>query len=63
VTLWVYDPNKPDQNDVTLRFSTQTWAEAIQIAHNVDNQDETNTPRPIYCLFRTNYQFRNPTSP
>jgi hypothetical protein len=63
VTLWVYDPNQPNNDNVTIRFSTRAWDVPIDIKHNVAVTDrETGQRRPIYGLFRTNYSARSPMS-
>src|SRR5689334_9274155 len=54
VTLWVYDPNQPDNDNVTIAFSTLAWDRPLNVVHNVSVNDEHGNRRPIYCLFRTN---------
>jgi len=54
VTVWLYDPNTLS-DDVTMQFSVRTTAEPIDVTHNVDSRS-----KPIYCFFRTNYQFCKP---
>jgi hypothetical protein len=61
VTLWIYDPNQPDDDNVTIAFSTLDWSVPIQITHNVD-VTENGQKLPIYCLFRTNYKAKVPTA-
>ncbi|WP_057176780.1 hypothetical protein [Paraburkholderia caribensis] len=62
VTLWVYDPNQPDNDNVTIAFSTLAWDRPINITHNVSVWDEDQVRRPIYCLFRSNYSPINPAA-
>lgn len=60
VTMWVYDPNQPLNDGVTIRFSTRAWDVPLQVTHNVDVKEDSGAQRPIYCLFRTNYQAKQP---
>jgi hypothetical protein len=57
VTIWLYDPNteQADSDTVKMSFNVRTTAERINVAHNVDGGKG-----PIYCFFRTNYQFSKP---
>ena len=59
VTLFIYDPNQHDNNGVTISFNTQDWSNPINIVHNVDVH-ENGVQLPIYCLFRTHYDFHEP---
>ena len=59
VTLWVYDPNLPGRDDITLQFNTQDWSKPLQITHNVDVKKD-GEKLPIYCFFRTHYTFHEP---
>lgn len=59
VTLFIYDPNQHDNNGVTISFNTQDWSKPINIVHNVDVH-ENGVQLPIYCLFRTHYDFHQP---
>ncbi len=63
VTLWVYDPNQHDNENVTISFSTLAWDRPLEIKHNVAVTDGDGNRRPIYCFFRTNYTARNPIGP
>ena len=60
VTIWVYDPNQPLNDNVTIQFSTRAWDVPLRVTHNVAITDDNGGRRPIYCLFRTNYQTRQP---
>jgi hypothetical protein len=60
VTVWLYDPNTLLSDDVKMQFNVRTTAERIDVTYNVDAKDESGTRRPIYCFFRTNYQFSKP---
>jgi hypothetical protein len=59
VTLWIYDPNQPNDDNVTIQFNEQDWSKPINIVHNVDVK-ENGQKLPIYCLFRTHYSFHQP---
>jgi hypothetical protein len=54
IDLWVYDPNKPDKDDVKISFNITSTADPIVVTHNVEDNKA-----PIYCFFRTNYSVRN----
>jgi hypothetical protein len=59
VTMYIYDPNQNGVDGVTIRFNTQDWSVPINIVHNVD-VTENKVRLPIYCLFRTLYNFHQP---
>ena len=60
VTIWVYDPNQPAIDAVTINFSTRAWDVPLDVKHNVDAFDEDHGRRPIYCLVRSNYEIKQP---
>jgi hypothetical protein len=61
VTIWVYDPNQHDNDNVTIQFSTRAWDVPLNVVHNVAvHDDDGHSLRPIYCFFRTNYQQKDP---
>lgn len=54
VEIYLYDPNSPDRDDIKLSFSAFSTAERIDVTHNVSAKG------PIYCFFRTNYEYKRP---
>ncbi|WBM79373.1 hypothetical protein KIV56_13325 [Cryobacterium breve] len=53
-TIWVYDPNSPNNDEVTIRFDLSDAGVHIDVGHNV------NASRPIYALFATPYSPQQP---
>jgi hypothetical protein len=53
VTLRVYDPNFPNDDEVTLRFDTADPRAAI-------TPDWSRPPDSVFCFFRAPYQRRDP---
>ena len=53
-TIWVYDPNSPEADDVTLSFDLSNASEPIHVQHNV------NSDGPVYAFFATNYSPAHP---
>jgi hypothetical protein len=53
-TIWVYDPNSPGSDNVTLSFDLSNPENPIAVTHNV------NAEGPIYAFFATSYA---PTRP
>jgi len=61
VTLWVYDPNQPDKNEITLGFSLTAWQG--NESHNdpiAVNSSDLNQKYAVRGLFRTQYVRRDP---
>jgi hypothetical protein len=55
LTLWVYDPNSPGRNDITLQLDiSRTDQHPINVKHNV------NVNHPIKCFFVQSYEQRTP---
>jgi hypothetical protein len=48
-TIWVYDPNSPGSDTVTLSFNLSDPENPIHVTHNV------NADGPIYAFFSTSY--------
>jgi Aegerolysin len=48
-TLWLYDPNSPGDNNVTMSFDLSNASERIEVTHNVDSAG------PIYAFFPTSF--------
>jgi hypothetical protein len=48
-TIWVYDPNSPESDDITLSFDLSDASNPIDVQHNV------NSDGPVYTFFATNY--------
>jgi hypothetical protein len=53
LSLFIYDPNYPDRDDLTLSLSLATPEQATPITYS---------PRdlPVYAFFHVNYKFRTP---
>jgi len=61
VTIWVYDPNQPLANEVTMRFNDGDVSHRIVVEHNLDvKEDDQVHLRPIYCFGRMNYAPKPP---
>jgi hypothetical protein len=54
VTLHIYDPNSPGNDNVTLSLNIQFTDKPIEVVRNPPGK------KPIYCFFRTEYNQRNP---
>ena len=48
-TVWVYDPNSPDTDSISLSFDLSDASNPINVTHNV------NSDGPIYTFFATAY--------
>jgi hypothetical protein len=53
-TIWVYDPNSPGADDVTLSFDLSDASNPIDVTHNV------NSDGPVYAFFSTSYDASRP---
>jgi hypothetical protein len=53
VTIYVYDPNHPDDDTVTISFNTARTIIPIGRSHN---------DQPIYAFFLISYDFANPSA-
>jgi hypothetical protein len=64
VTIWVYDPNQPLVNEVTMRFDDGDVGHRIVVQHNVDVKEDDHVHiRPIYCFGRMDYSPKPPRVP
>jgi len=54
LTLFVYDPNHPDRDDLTLSMSLATPEQPTPITYSVRNE------LPVFAFFHVNYKFRSP---
>ncbi len=54
LTLWVYDPNSPNGDNVTMRLDISRTDQPIQVVTNV------NTPHVPICFFTQTYEQRSP---
>lgn len=55
VTLRVYDPNQPRNNDITMSFDEHDVSKRIVVEHNLAING-----LPVYCFVRMNYTTRPP---
>ena len=53
LSLFIYDPNHPDRDDVTLSLSLAAPEEPTSITYSPGDQ-------PVYAFFHVNYKFRTP---
>lgn len=53
-TIWVYDPNSPGADNVTLSFDLSDASNPINVTHNVNSEG------PVYAFFATRYAFARP---
>ena len=53
LTLFIYDPNYPNRDDVTLSLSLAAPEQATPIKHSLDAM-------PVFAFFHVNYKFRSP---
>ena len=61
IIIWVYDPNQPRNDEVTMRFNDGDVSQRIVVEHNVHVfEDDGVTPRPIYCFARMDYTAKAP---
>jgi hypothetical protein len=51
VDLWIYDPNKPNTDDVVFRFDITDTAGEVRVTRLVGGQEEGGAAR-IFCMFR-----------
>jgi hypothetical protein len=64
IIVWLYDPNQPMVDDVTMRFDDSDVSQRIVVAHNVNvHEDDGVTRRPIYCFTRMDYAAKPPRIP
>ena len=56
LTLWVYDPNSPGNDDVTLQLDISRTDQKINVASTV------NVPDNPSCFFTQSYEQRNPVA-
>lgn len=54
VVLWVYDPNSPGDDGITISFDTARTNATIAVTHNVDADG------PLVCAFVPRYSPRTP---
>lgn len=54
VTIWVYDPNSPLDDNITIRYDTSRTDRTIDITHNVDSTG------PMVCAFPVRYTAKMP---
>ncbi len=54
LTLFIYDPNYPNRNNLTLSLSLASPEKATPIKYSAVND------LPVYAFFRVNYKFRSP---
>lgn len=54
VTIFLYDPNSPNNDSIKLSFNAGSTANKIEVTHNVDAKGYLN------CFFRTNYSYKKP---
>ena len=54
VTIWVYDPNSPLDDNITIRYDTSRTDRTIDITHNVDSSG------PMVCAFPVRYTAKMP---
>jgi hypothetical protein len=54
LTLFVYDPNYPERDDLTLSMSLANPEQPTPITYSVRNE------RPVFAFFHVNYRFRSP---
>ncbi len=53
-TIWVYDPNSPERDDITIEFDLSDATQPIPISTNIDISGQ------MTCLFVTPYARRTP---
>lgn len=53
-TIWVYDPNSPVADNVTLSFDLSDASNPINVTHNVNSEG------PVYAFFATRYAPAHP---
>jgi hypothetical protein len=54
VTMWVYDPNSPLDDDVTIAFDSARTDQPIAVTHDVDSDG------PLLCAFALKYATQTP---
>lgn len=55
-TIWVYDPNSPLDDNITIRYDTSRTDHTIKVTHNVDSSG------PLVCAFPVRYTAKTPPS-
>jgi hypothetical protein len=53
LTLFIYDPNFPDRDNLTLSLSLATPEQPTPITYSARDL-------PVYAFFHVNYKFRSP---
>lgn len=53
-TIWVYDPNSPLDDNITIRYDTARTDRTIEVTHNVDSSG------PLVCAFPVRYSAKTP---
>jgi hypothetical protein len=53
LTLRIYDPNYPDDDDVTLDLDVGDPQRATPVRYSQGGR--------VYCFFRTSYKFKDPS--
>jgi hypothetical protein len=54
LTLFIYDPNHPDRDDLTLSLSLAAPEQATSITYSAPDRS------PVFAFFHVNYKFRSP---
>lgn len=54
LTVWVYDPNSPLDDDITISYDTARTDQPIVVTHNVDSHG------PLVCAFTPRYSPKAP---
>jgi len=60
VTLHVYDPNRPQDDDIWMTFQDGDIGHRINVDHNVGITEDNGDQSPIYCFVRMNYDRERP---
>jgi hypothetical protein len=53
-TMWVYDPNSPLDDSITISYDTARTDRSITVQHNVDSRG------PLVCAFPVHYTAKTP---
>ena len=53
LTIFIYDPNYPNREDLTLSLSLAAPEQATPIKYSRD-------PAPVFAFFHVNYKVRSP---
>ena len=56
LSLFIYDPNYPDRNDLSLTMSLATPEKAVPIKYSAPHD------LPVFAFFHVNYKFRSPSA-